>query len=160
MNINNMISRVHEVCHKKSILFGVSPDGNIANNYQKHYADVKKWMKEEGYIDFIMPQIYYGFYNSTKAYVNVIKEWESYLENEAILFYVALAFYKVGREDPYARDGRYEWLHEDDIIMREVLLSRNRKNYRGFGLFRYDSIFQSSSNPISLLERENLKKIL
>ncbi|MBR5370007.1 MAG: family 10 glycosylhydrolase, partial [Bacilli bacterium] len=158
--INKMIKRVHSECNKKDVLFGVSPDGNIENNYNYHRADVRLWMKDNDYIDYIMPQIYYGFYNSTKAYVNVIREWESLLNNNIDL-YIALAFYKVGLEDKYAKEGRDEWILNDNIIMREVLLSRNLKNYRGFSLFRYDNVFESdyfTSN--SLKELNNLKKII
>ena len=95
--VNRMIKRVHNECSKKNIPFGISPDGNIDNNYSNHRADVKRWMSESDYIDYIMPQIYYGFYNSTKGYCNVIKEWESLLKNDIDL-YIALAFYKVGIE--------------------------------------------------------------
>ena len=82
--INHMVKEVHKVCKKKKVKFGISPDGNIENNYQIHYADVKKWLQTNEYIDFIMPQIYYGFYNSTKAYTKVIKEWEDLLQTEEI----------------------------------------------------------------------------
>ena len=158
--ISKMIKRVHIECKKKNVLFGVSPDGNIDNNYNKHKADVRLWMSDNSYIDFIMPQIYYGFYNSTKAYTNVIHEWEGLLKNN-IDFYVALAFYKVGVEDKYAKDGRDEWVLNDNIIMREVLLSRNLKNYKGFSLFRYDNLFDSNYyNDNSIGELENLKKII
>ena len=158
--INKMIMRVHDECRKNNVLFGVSPDGNIDNNYNSHRADVKRWMSEDNYIDFIMPQIYYGFYNSTKGYCNVIKEWEDLLKNNIDL-YIALAFYKVGIEDKYAKEGRDEWILNDNIIMREVVLSRNLKNYRGFSLFRYDNLFESSyytNNSIG--ELNNLKKII
>ena len=159
--INNMVKRVHSKCKSKNISFGISPDGNIDNNYNKNYADVRLWMSSNKYIDFIMPQVYYGFYNSTKAYVNVIKEWESLLKNDDIDFLVALAFYKVGLEDKYAKEGRDEWINNNDIIMREVLLSRNLKNYKGFSLFRYDNIFNEDNyTSTSKDELENLKKII
>ena len=159
--INNMIKKVYKKCKEKNILFGISPDGNIENNYTTHYADVKTWMSKEGYIDFIMPQIYYGFYNSSRDYINTLKEWENNLLNENIDLYVALAFYKVGQYDKYARDGKNEWLENDDIIMREILLSRNTKNYKGFSLFRYDNIFnQDTFTNNSVKEIENLKKII
>lgn len=159
--INNMIRKVYKKCKEKNILFGISPDGNIENNYTTHYADVKTWMSKEGYIDFIMPQIYYGFYNSSRDYINTLKEWENNLLNENIDLYVALAFYKVGQYDKYARDGKNEWLENDDIIMREILLSRNTKNYKGFSLFRYDNIFnQDTFTNNSVKEIENLKKII
>ena len=159
--INNMIKKVYKKCKEKNVLFGISPDGNIENNYTTHYADVKTWMSKEGYIDFIMPQIYYGFYNSSRDYINTLKEWENNLLNENIDLYVALAFYKVGQYDKYARDGKNEWLENDDIIMREILLSRNTKNYKGFSLFRYDNIFnQDTFTNNSVKEIENLKKII
>ena len=159
--INNMIRKVYKKCKEKNVLFGISPDGNIENNYTTHYADVKTWMSKEGYIDFIMPQIYYGFYNSSRDYINTLKEWENNLLNENIDLYVALAFYKVGQYDKYARDGKNEWLENDDIIMREILLSRNTKKYKGFSLFRYDNIFnQDTFTNNSVKEIENLKKII
>lgn len=159
--INNMIKKVYKKCKEKNIPFGISPDGNIENNYNSHYADIKTWLKSDEYIDFIMPQIYYGFYNSSRDYINTLKEWESYIINNNIDLYVALAFYKVGQYDKYARDGSNEWLMNDDIIMREILLSRNAKNYKGFSLFRYNNIFNEDTfTNNTVKEIENLKKII
>lgn len=159
--INNMVKKVYKKCKAKNIPFGISPDGNIDNNYNTHYADIKTWMSKNGYIDFIMPQIYYGFYNSSRSYLNTLNEWESYLVNENIDLYVALAFYKIGQYDKYAKSGSNEWLENDNIIMREILLSRNVKKYKGFALFRYDNIFNENvftNNTVK--EIENLKKII
>lgn len=158
--INQMIEKVHKECQKKEVKFGISPDGNIENNYQKHYADVRKWLNSNQYIDFIMPQIYYGFYNSTKDYTKVIKEWESLIKEDSIEFFIALAYYKIGLEDQYAKAGKEEWIQNNNIIMKEVILSRNRKNYKGFALFRYDSIFSRTDCPNCIQELENLKKII
>ena len=159
--INNMIKKVYKKCKEKNIPFGISPDGNIDNNYSSHYADIKTWLKSDLYIDFIMPQIYYGFYNSSRDYLNTLKEWENHIINKNIDLYVALAFYKVGQYDKYAKDGSNEWLVNDDIIMREILLSRNSKNYKGFSLFRYNHIFNEDTfTNNTVKEIENLKKII
>lgn len=159
--VNQMIKRVHEVCEKKGIDFGVSPDGNISNNYEKLFADVRRWTSSSKYIDFIMPQIYYGFYNETKAFKQVASEWDSLVTDDSVELMVALAFYKVGVVDNYAKSGSLEWITNDDIIMREIIISRNLKNYGGFALFRYDNLFNSSLyTDTSMLEIENTKKIL
>ena len=159
--INQMIYRVHQVCKQHKVLFGVSPDGNISNNYEKNFADVKKWGSHSGYVDFIMPQIYYGFYNETKAFMGVIDEWDQMITKDNISFYIALAFYKVGKVDEYAKSGALEWVENEDIIMREILLSRNLKHYDGFVLFRYDNLYnQDLYTDSSMKEIENLDKIL
>lgn len=159
--INQMIKKVHLLCKQEGVKFGISPDGNINNNLTIHYADIKTWLKEKDYVDFIMPQLYYGFYNSTQGYSKVLKEWESLLENEEISFYVALAFYKVGVEDKYANAGRKEWLENDDIMMREILLSRNTKNYKGYALFRYNYVFNNNLYTNNTeKELKNMKKVI
>ena len=161
MIINRMISRVHEVCFKHDVMFGVSPDGNIENNYGMISADVKTWLSSRVYVDFIMPQVYYGFFNETKAFLHVIEEWNSLIKNDDIKLNIALAFYKVGVFDKYARSGSNEWINNSNIIMREIILSRNLKYYNGFSLFRYDFLFDDSLyTNTTMLEIENMRKIL
>lgn len=160
MIINKMIKRVHEICKRNNVLFGISPDGNIDNNYNKVFADVKTWLSSDGYVDFIMPQVYYGFFNESKRFKSVIDEWNNLIKNDIDL-YIALAFYKVGVIDNYARGGSNEWINNNDIIMREIILSRNLKYYEGFSLFRYDYLFNTELyTNTTMLEIENMKKIL
>ena len=161
MIINQMVKRVHQVCKEYEKKFGISPDGNVENNYQKVYADVKTWVQSEEYLDFIMPQIYYGFFNETKAFKKVIDEWNDMIQSNSIDLYIALAFYKVGQADPYAKSGANEWLTNNDIVMRQILLSRNLSHYRGFSLFRYDYLFnQELYTDMTMAELNNIKKIL
>lgn len=159
--VSDMVRQVYDVCNKYNVKFGISPDGNIDNNYNKVFADVKRWCSEEGYVDFIMPQIYYGFYNETRAFKETIETWESIVTNENVQLDIALAFYKIGQIDEYAKSGRFEWVNNSDIMMREIVMSRNLKNYRGFALFRYDYVFNDELyNQMTMLELENMKKVL
>lgn len=163
MIINNFIQKVYKGIKEISsdIQFGVSPDGNILNNYQKNYADVRTWCSKKGYIDFIMPQLYYGFFNTTKPYKKTMEEWEEMVIESNIKLYYALAFYKNGRIDTYAKEGINEWIDSSDIIKRQVLLARNAKLYQGFSLFRYDHLFlESNYTANTLKEFENLQSII
>lgn len=161
MIVNKMVKRVHDICSAYDVDFGVSPDGNISNNYTKVFADVKKWGSSSEYVDFIMPQIYYGFYNETKAFKMVVEEWEQLVTNENVSLMIALAFYKVGTVDQYAKSGSLEWTSNHDIIMREIILSRNLENYKGFSLFRYGYLFDPDLyTDTTMLEIENMKKVL
>lgn len=159
--VNELIKRVYAVCHNNGILFGISPDGNIENNYSKHSADVKTWLSNSGYVDFIMPQIYYGFFNGSRPFYNTLKEWSSLITNDSISMSVALAFYKNGVIDEWASSGKTEWIENNNIIMKEIIVSRNINNYMGFGLFRYDYLFSEDKiNDNTLLEIENIKKVI
>ena len=160
-NVNDLIKRVHTECKKKNIPFGISPDGNIENNYNKNYADVKQWLSSSEYVDFIMPQLYYGFNNTTKPFIKTINEWNELIKNKDIDLYIALAFYKVGAIDTYAKDGKDEWINNNNIIMKEIIYSRNITHYKGFSLYRYDNIFDESNfTNTSYSELKSVKRIL
>lgn len=161
MIINNMVQKVHEICKKKNIPFGISPEGNIENNYTKNFADIRQWLSSTEYVDFIMPQLYYGFENSMKPFIETSKEWEELIINPSIKLIPALAFYKIGKLDQYAKEGKDEWINHNDIIMKEIIVSRSLKNYEGFTLFRYDNIFNPSEfTKNSQEEINNVKKIV
>lgn len=144
----------------KNLLFGISPEGNIENNYSQNYIDTRLFASKKGYVDYLMPQIYFGFENETKPFINTVREWNDLITEESVMFLPALAFYKTGEFDQYAKSGQEEWLLSSDIIMREVLTSRELSHYRGFAIFRYDSLFQENLSETSFQEKENLKKIL
>ena len=159
--ISSLIRKTYKLIksYDKSILFGISPDGNIDNNYNSNYVDTRKFCTEEGYLDYIMPQVYYGFLNSTKPFEDTVKSWNNLITNDIDLI-PALAFYKTGNIDEFAKEGVNEWVEYNNIIAREVMLSRELSNYSGFALFRYDSIFGNNLTETSFLEKENLKNIL
>ncbi len=162
-NVNDLISKTYQEIKnlKQSVLFGISPDGNIDNNYTTHGADVKTWVTKKGYLDFIMPQVYYGFKNENKPYIDTVKTWNDLIKINNIELIPALALYKAGSIDPYAQAGKEEWIEESNILQKQVLIGRNLNHYKGFALFRYDYMFNETSKTEQLIkEVENLKKII
>lgn len=161
MRVNEMVERVHKVCEENKRVFGISPSGNISNNYSDISADVKRWGSSNKYVDYLMPQIYYGFFNEAQAFHNVLQEWENIVVDDSVKLLPALAFYKVGTIDKYAKGGINEWVENNDIIMREILLSRNLNNYDGFALYRYDYLFNKElMTDTTMKEIENIKEIM
>ncbi len=161
-NTSTLIKRVYAKIKSidESIVFGISPEGNLNNNYDLNYIDTKKILSEEGYVDYIMPQIYFGFLNEVMPFIETVNIWNSLITVENIKLIPALAFYKVGTIDEYARSGREEWLQYNNIIKKQVLTSRNLSNYGGFSLFRYDYIFGDNINEYRIKERDNLFEII
>lgn len=151
--VNELISNIYQIIKEKdkNILFGISPDGNIENNYTTHYADIKKWLKEDGYIDYIMPQIYYGFLHDTKPFIRTVNEWKELVHNNTKLV-IALSLYKAGVQDLYAGNTKNEWIDSSDIIKKQIQVIRQISNYSGFSLFRYSFLLDNQTN--SNLQKE------
>lgn len=161
-HVSDLVRKIYQTTHKKkNCLFGISPQGNIENNYESQFADVKTWASKKGYVDYLMPQVYYGFYNETKPYFETIKEWNELVENSNVKLYFTLALYKTGLVDEFAKSGANEWIEENDILKKEVLLARNLKNYQGFSLFRYDYLVNKNIQVENTVkEIDHLKEIL
>lgn len=159
---NDLIKRVYHVIKDidEKIIFSISPDGNIDNNYNYHYADVKTWLTSNEYVDIIMPQIYYGFDNQYKPFKETFLEWQSLIKNEKIKIVPILAFYKTGKIDDNAGSGKDEWINNNDIIKRQITYLK-QNNTGGIGLFRYDFLFNDNYlNDISIIELNNVKSIM
>lgn len=145
--VNELVSGIYKSIKEinNKIQFGISPDGNLDNNYNIHYADVKTWLSEEGYIDYIMPQLYYGFNNETRPFIKTLNEWNSLIKNDTKLI-TALSLYKAGTIDKYAKAGKYEWIENSNIIRKQIQVARNIINYTGYAIFRYDYFININNN--------------
>ena len=163
-NVNRLVRAVYAEIKSidSSLRFGISPQGIIANNYDGQYSDVELWMAEEGYVDYICPQLYYGFNHATAPFASMVREWNSKIRADGVELYIGLAPYKLGTVDSYAGSGKNEWLNTSDILARMVEEAREAGNYGGFILFRYDSLYNVSGTLRSQVEAEleSLEEIL
>lgn len=160
---SELVKQMYKKCHeiKPDAKFGVSPQANMKNNFNSMFIDTKLWLSEPGYLDYIMPQIYFGFENSSSPFDKTFDEWNNLIKNDAEL-YVGLAAYKVGMEhDQYAGLGAKEWKEKTDILKRQEEYCRKCEKYRGYCLFSYQSIFQADGNvnPKTKQEIENLNSL-
>lgn len=159
-NINKLISTSYDTVKKvnKDIKFGISPSGNIENNLDKEYLDVKYLLNDDK-LDMIIPQLYYGFKNRNKPYIRTLNDWDKLnVKNKDL--YVALSLYKSGKVDIYADTGENEWLEDTDIIKKQIIISRNINNYKGFYIFRYEYLFNIHNNSNLNKEVDNLRNLI
>lgn len=163
-NVNTLVRGVYAAVKKAdpSVLFGISPQARVDVNYNSQYADVAKWVREDGYVDYICPQIYFGFDNQTAPFSDCLAEWNRMAEGSDVTLYIGLAAYKCGAADNYAGSGKDEWRQSDDMMARMVAESREKPAYGGFVLYRYDSLFRPAAAVSGVMagERENLAALL
>lgn len=155
----DLVKRVSQITKQNHLIFSISPDGNINNNYAYHYADVKEWISNE-YIDYIMPQLYYGFENQYWPFIKAYNDWHNLTKDTNVKLIPTLAIYKVGQVDDNAGTGKNEWL-QTGIINKQITFLKSDDDYYGFGLFRYDYLFSNYySNKILDEEIKNIYKIM
>ncbi|MBR6658415.1 MAG: family 10 glycosylhydrolase [Oscillospiraceae bacterium] len=164
-NVNVLIKEVYSAIKaiNSSCRFGVSPAGNMEQNYNTLYCDVYTWVTSKGYVDYICPQIYFGFNNKSRPYLDVLSEFSSMITRNDVELIVGLAAYKAGAEDAYAgENGKKEWINNNDILARQIVAARNEEKYSGFALYRYDSLYNPASGVKNAVraERENLLEII
>lgn len=118
------------------LLFGVSPAGNLSNLKNGYYIDVETWCGEQGYLDYILPQVYFGFLHETCAFDELTARWADVTANGSVKLYIGLTGGKAvdgrsGVEDQYAgtEEGRREWIENTDVLKRslECLFGQRRR---------------------------------
>ncbi|MGN0639349.1 MAG: glycoside hydrolase family 10 protein [Oscillospiraceae bacterium] len=155
-NCDKLVSSLYKAVKRgnSSAIFGVSCQGSIYNNYNYMYADVKKWCTESGYIDYIMPQIYYGFKNSAEPFEECVSTWNNLAYSGNIPLIVGITAAKLGLEDKWAGAGNQEWITDEDILKRQFLVSCEQPSYGGVGIYSYGAVFNADYSVQNQVDRE------
>lgn len=165
-NVNMLVRSVYETIKATdaNVEFGISPAGNVDNlrRNDAYFVDIDEWMSNTGYVDYIMPQLYWGFERRDSsgniapyAYGNNLNTWISLAAKGDVKLYIGLnmanAGSKVSDNNPVS-----EWLRYHDIIARQVLAARATGKVDGFAYFRYEIFNKSEAQK----EVSNLTNIL
>lgn len=105
--VNDLIKRVHSTVKScnSSVVFGVSPmgiykDTTTSNysikggeSYYNVFADTLAWINN-GWVDYIVPQVYWETTHATAAYENVVDWWNGQVKGTNVKLYIGEAIYK------------------------------------------------------------------
>lgn len=144
-NVNTMIRSVYDMVKQKSpaLQFGISPAGNV-EYCESVGADIKTWMSTTGYIDYIVPQIYWS--NSyklagkmTKLFDERLREWKE-LNTGNITMYIGLGLYRGGMRDSADRG----WSRSSKVVASQISKTRRSAKVSGYALFSYESLYKKA----------------
>lgn len=136
-NVSEMVKSVYNAVKSinKAVTFGISPASDVDNDYNSLFADVKLWATEEGYVDYLCPQIYFGFQNENQPFMKTTKSWIEFTKCD---LYVALPLYKSGEQDEFAGDtGINEFVENNNIIARQITYLSKLDEVDGYYIFSY-----------------------
>lgn len=149
-NVNALVQKVYQTvkAENPSIVFGISPQGNNDNNYTQQYSDVGLWLATPGYVDYITPQVYWGFDYTTQngsqryAFGNIIDEWLSMPRDASVSLAFGLGAYRIGEGDGSYAESE-EWQSGHNLAdMARLLAARGAD---GYALYRYEQLFSSGT---------------
>ncbi len=167
-NVNLLVKTVYNVVKqiKKDVEFGISPFGiwdNASQNpygsetsgmssYSQIYADSRAWV-QNGWIDYICPQVYWSFENTKAPFETVVKWWDSLCSSANIKLYIGHANYKVGTDE--------EGWNDPDQISRQLQLTDTLSSVCGNVFFRYGTLdnkvkIQTVETPSVVSESVNI----
>lgn len=148
-NINALVKGVYQAIKeiKPQVQFGISPEGYVDHlrSDNRLFADVDTWLSNDGYIDYIMPQIYWGFEHKLAdgspapfAFANNLQTWINLKNKGNARLYLGLAMYKTGSNTSDNNEVP-EWLRRDDIMKRQVEAGRASGQVSGYCFYAYSS---------------------
>lgn len=160
-NVTNMVKRVYEAIKtvNKNIEFGISPASNIENDKNNLYADVETWVKNR-YVDYICPQVYFGFKNVYQPFMFTVKKWVKLCENTDIDLYIGLPLYKANTKDKYAAENDKSIINEfknnNDIISRQITYISKIDKIKGYYIFSFSQLTSENAKE----EVSNMLKVM
>lgn len=157
--VNSLVKSLYSTVKSfgESKLFSISPCADIEKNYNKLYADVYSWCSEKGYCDIIIPQIYFGFLNSTMPFEETLIKWKNICTTDNIKLVPGLALYKIGQADNFAGSGKDEWIENEELLKQQIECLR-KHSCDGFAL--YSASYINFSKTFAKTQLNNIKSVV
>ncbi|QUH27126.1 family 10 glycosylhydrolase [Serpentinicella alkaliphila] len=169
---NNTYLLVKEISNeirsaKPWVKFGISPAAIWANkkdghpsgsntnaglpNYDRSFADTKKWVEEE-IIDYIAPQIYFTFANPHVPYGEAVSWWSEVTKNRKVHLYIGQALYKVNSDS----DQYFQNQNAVDEFVRQHKFNVLKPEVMGSIMFRFRNFNDSNKQQVVNAMRQDL----
>lgn len=155
-NVNLLIKDVYDTIKRidRNVTFGISPMGNL-DNARYEGADLETWLSKEGYVDYVMPQLYWtnqwGNDGKTTMYTDRLKAFNAIWTNHKIELKVGLGLYMIDRKPA----GDIGWQLKNTNLKEQVELAQ-KYDLSGFALFRYEDLLKEATQT----ELKNLASTL
>lgn len=152
---------------KPWVKFGISPaavwgnkkdghaDGSNTNaglpNYDRSFADTKKWVEEE-LIDYIAPQVYFSFANPQVPYGEIVSWWSNVIKGKNVHLYIGQALYKVNdNADEYFQNNKAV-----EEFTRQHKFNVEKPEVKGSIMFRFNNFNDVNKQQVVNAIQNNL----
>lgn len=150
-NVDALVALCCETAHQYGVRFGIAPQGDPDQNRATQYSDAARWLAEGGYVDYLMPQLYWGLDytrdgDDAHSLCALAGRWLAMPRRDEVALYFGLGAYRIGEGDGGDRTGPgTEWQRGDALAAQAEALAA--MGGQGVGLYRYDSLFRNTLYP-------------
>ena len=142
----------------KHVKFGISPFGiwlsggpegsntspYALQSYKDQYADSKKWV-ENGWVHYILPQLYWQFDHSAAPFADLVDWWADLTAANGVDLIIGQGFYRFS-------DG--SWDDQNELI-EQIRYISTKESVVGVSFFSYKTLLSPNENVQNTLERLN-----
>lgn len=161
-NVDDLVALCYRTAHEYGVRFGIAPQGDPDSNYQNQYSDAPRWLREAGFVDYLMPQLYWGLDyekdgDASHSLTELAGAWLALDRRAEVALYFGLGAYRIGEGDGGDRSGPgTEWQSGKALAAQADALAG--LGGQGIGLYRYDSLFSNTLWPtLAAQEAEALR---
>ncbi len=157
-SVNKLVKGLYDgvKAENKDVIFGISPAGNVGYT-RDLYADVDTWLSEEGYVDYIMPQLYWGLQNRYSPFGTMYSQWKALIKVDSIKLIIGMTL--ANAVEGYNGEGSAEWINNRDILKKCLSYALNAQKCDGFSLFSAADILAISTTEPNIATQEELTNL-
>ena len=158
-NVNALMALCHGVTARYGLRLGVAPLGDPDLCYDGQYSDAALWLAQGGYVDYLMPQLYWGLTytqdgDTAHSLDTLAARWAALPRDGGVALYVGLGAYRIGDGDG-STAGAAEW--QSGHALADQLDALESLGIGGVGLYRYASLWENTGWPdLAEAERQAL----
>ncbi|VEU82817.1 family 10 glycosylhydrolase [Acholeplasma hippikon] len=165
-NVNELVKTIFEMVEEHNaekntfIKFGISPFGIWRNksqdplgsnsqglsSYSAQYADTYKWVKE-GWVHYIMPQLYWEFNHSTARFADLVDWWVDVVKDTNVDLIIGHGFYR------YAETSN-NWKDQNELLEQLRYISQYEEIV-GSSFFSYKTLNSQHTFVTQAISRLN-----
>lgn len=114
-------------------------------NYDRSFADTKKWVEEE-IIDYIAPQVYFSFADPYVPYGEIVSWWSNVIKNKNVHLYIGQALYKVNNDE--VSDVSFKNNKTVEEFIRQHKFNTEKAEVMGSIMFRFKNFYDAEKEEV------------
>ena len=148
-NVDALMAACYQAAHAYGVRFGAAPLADLELCREGQYSDAARWLAQGGYVDYLMPQFYWGLnyeQNGSGAHAlgTLAAQWAALPRAEGVALYGGLGAYRIGAGDGTS-GPEGEW--SGGRALADQLEALAGLGYGGAGLYRYASLWANPGWP-------------